>query len=106
VHYRTFSRQDVGVLEPGSGLDLPQEALGPQRGGELGAEHLHGHLSVVPEVIGEVDRSHAALPELTLEYVTVTQGVREQGGRCGQVPPRERATSNLGERGALRQPLK
>jgi hypothetical protein len=49
---RVEQRQDVGVLETSSGLDLLQEALGPERGGELGAEHLHSHLAAVPQVLG------------------------------------------------------
>ena len=34
----------------------------PSDGGELGAEDLEGDRPVVPEVVGEVDRGHAAAP--------------------------------------------
>ena len=62
------------MLEPGSGLDLAGEALGPECGGELGAEHLHGHLAVVPQVLRQVDRGHPPAPELALDDVAVGQG--------------------------------
>ena len=70
---RVVHREDVRVLEPGGGLDLPQEALGPERGGELGAEHLDGHLAVVPQVLRQVDRGHPPAPELALDDVAVGQ---------------------------------
>ena len=70
---RVEQRQDVGVAEAGGGGDLAQEALGAERGGELGAEDLDGDLAVVLEVVGEVDRGHAALAELALDAVAVGQ---------------------------------
>ena len=47
------------MLEPGGEPDLALEALGAERGGELGVEHLERDRPVVPEVAGEVDRGHA-----------------------------------------------
>ena len=64
-------------------MDLAQEALGAERGGELGAEHLEGDLAVVLEVVGQVDRGHAAAPELALEHVAVAEGVGEKRVDCG-----------------------
>ena len=61
------------MLQPGGDLDLAEEPLGPERGGELGAEHLHGHLAVVLQVLGEEDRGHAPAPELALDGVAVGQ---------------------------------
>ena len=59
------------MLEPGSELDLALEALGAERPGQVGMEHLERDGAVVPEVVGEVDRGHAPAPELTLEHVPV-----------------------------------
>ncbi len=39
---------------------LAEEAFGSEGGSEVGPEDLQGHLAVMPEVVGEVDRSHAA----------------------------------------------
>ena len=79
--------EDVGVLQRRDGLDLTQEALGADDGGQLGAEDLDGDLAVVLEVLGEVDRGHAALAQLALEAVAVgeggTQGVRHAHGAPG-----------------------
>ena len=66
-------------------LDLAEEALGAERGGELGAEHLDGDLAVVLQVVGEVDRGHAALAELALDPVGGRRGHAE-AGRAGRWP--------------------
>ena len=63
------------VPEIGSGGDLAEEAFGADRGGEFGLEHLYGHLTIVLDVMREVDGGHAALTELTLDAVAV--------GQCG-----------------------
>ena len=55
--------------------DLALEALGPERGGELGVEHLERDRPLVPEVVGEVDGGHAAAAELALEGVAVGERV-------------------------------
>ena len=57
------------MLEPGGEPDLALEALGAERGGQLGVEHLERDRAVVLEVLGQVDRGHAAAPELALERV-------------------------------------
>ena len=51
----------------------------PMRGGELGPEHLDGDLAVVLEVVGEVDRGHAARAELALDAVAVREGGAQSG---------------------------
>ena len=66
--------QDVGVLEAGGGLDLPEEAVGAECGGELGAEKLDGDEAIVLEVAGEVDGGHAAATELALDVVAIDEG--------------------------------
>jgi hypothetical protein len=44
-------------------------------------EHLEGHASVMVQVPGEVDDSHAPAPELA--RVSVAQGLRKRGGSHG-----------------------
>ena len=61
------------MLELRRKLDLAEEALGAERGGELGAEHLEGDQALVPQVAREIDRGHTALPELALDHVAVTE---------------------------------
>ena len=75
--------QDVGMLQPGGDLDLAGEPLGAERGGQLGAQDLHRHLAVVLQVLGEVDRGHAALAELALDAVAVGEGRLQSGHRLG-----------------------
>ena len=62
------------MLEVGRGLDLGQEALGPNYGSQLGLQHLEGDLALVLEVIGQIDRRHAALTEFTLDGVAAFEG--------------------------------
>ena len=43
------------MLEPGGDPDLAQEALGAERGAELGVQDLERDRAVVLEIVGEVD---------------------------------------------------
>jgi hypothetical protein len=75
------------VPQVGGGGDLPQETLGPDSGGEIGAEDLHRHLPLVSEVIGEVDGRHPAGTEFALDAVTASECRGESGLEGGyQVP--------------------
>jgi hypothetical protein len=67
----------MGMLEPGDELDLALEALGADGGRELGVEQLQRYRPVVTDVVGEVDRGHAAPPKLTLDAVAVGQALFE-----------------------------
>jgi hypothetical protein len=69
--------EDVGMMQAGRQRDLTQEPLTAQHGGEFGPEHLERDLPLVLEVSGEVDRGHAAAPELALERVAAGEGRRE-----------------------------
>jgi hypothetical protein len=73
------------MLEVGDGLDLAQEALGADDGGEVGTQDLDGDLAVVAEVLGEVDGRHAALAELALDAVAVGENGPEALDGVGQV---------------------
>jgi hypothetical protein len=68
----------MGMLETGSHLDLPHEALGAERVGQLPVQDLEGDGPIVPEIACQVDRSHAAPPQLALEPVAVTQSIRQR----------------------------
>ena len=63
----------MGVAEPGRDADLAQEALGAEHRAEVGVEHLERHLTVMPDVVSQVDRGHAAAAELPLERVAAGQ---------------------------------
>ena len=71
------------MLQVRGQLDLGQEPLGADHGGELGAEQLEGDPPVVPEVLGQEDGGHAAGADLALDPVTVGQGELEAGLRLG-----------------------
>ena len=71
------------MLQVGRELDLGQEPLGPDHRGELGAEHLEGHPPGMADVLGQVDRGHAAGADLALDPVAVGQGELEAGLRLG-----------------------
>jgi hypothetical protein len=70
---RVEEREDVWVPEPRRNVDLAEEALRTDDGGELGEEHLHGHRTSVLDVVGEVYRRHAAPAQLTVDAVAIGQ---------------------------------
>ena len=61
------------MVELGGDGDLAEEPLGAERVGEFGVEDLDRHRAIVLEIVCEVNRGHAALPELALEAVAVDQ---------------------------------
>ncbi len=67
-------RDDVGVVEPGRDLDLPEKPLGSEGGGQLGMQDLERDEPVVLDVAGQVDGRHPAATELPLEGVAVLEG--------------------------------
>jgi hypothetical protein len=64
------------VLEVGGEVNFLEEALGAQHRRELGVQYLDRDPTMVPQVLGEPDRGHAAAPELALDHVAVSEGVR------------------------------
>ncbi len=66
-------REDVRMIEAGGDLDLPEEALRAERGGELGREDLDRHLAMVLEVLREVHGSHAPVTQLAQDPVAIGQ---------------------------------
>src|SRR5262245_27764924 len=73
------------MLEGGGGLDLPHKSVGTEHGGELGFQDLDGDLAVVPQILGEIDRGHAALAELALDAVTVRKSCGQAGHSVAHV---------------------
>jgi hypothetical protein len=67
-------RQDVRMAEAGGSLDLAEESVGTQRCGQLGPEHLDGHLAAMLQVVGQVDGGHATSAELALDRVSAGKG--------------------------------
>ena len=67
------------MLKLGSQVDLAEEALRSQAGGQLGMQHLESDLPVVTKVLRQIDRSHPAPTELALDRVARLQGVADQG---------------------------
>jgi hypothetical protein len=61
----------------GGGLDLAQEAVGAECIREVGVNHLEGHPPPVLQVVGEVNRSHSAAPELAIERIAASQEALE-----------------------------
>ena len=76
-------REDVRVLQAGGGLDLALEAVGAERLGQLGMEHLERDRPLVPEVVGQKDRGHAPAPEFALEAVAISEGSGELSREIG-----------------------
>ena len=73
---RIVQRQDVGMMQPGGDVDLEQKPLRPHRRRQLGTQHLHRHVAMVLQVLGEVDRGHAAGAALALEAIAAPQRPR------------------------------
>ena len=65
------------MLEPRCQADLTLETLGPHGRCQLGTQHLQRDPAVVPEIVGEIHRGHATLPQFALEPVSVCQAALE-----------------------------
>ena len=68
-----MQREDMGMLKIGRDLDLAEEALGTQDGGQFGLQDLHRHLAVVLQVLGQIDRSHPPATDLPLDLIAVSE---------------------------------
>ena len=70
---RVEQRQDVGVGQVGGDLDLAQEPLGAQGCSQVGTQYLDRYFAIMPYVVGEIHRGHAALTDLTVDLVAAGQ---------------------------------
>ena len=75
------------MTKPRGDPDFLQEPVAPDRGRELRPQDLDRDLAIVLQVVGQVDRGHAALAQLPLDPVAVGEGWRKalssmvKGGR-------------------------
>ena len=88
-------RQDMRMLQRGRGLDLHHEALGADHRGQLGLQDLEGDFAVVLEILGQVHRGHAALPDYGRTAVRPYIDAVAVGQGGGETLERHRA--DLGE---------
>ena len=61
------------MVEVGRGLDLAQEAVWTQRRGQLRPQDLDRNLTVVLQVLGQIDRGHPAGAEFAFDTVAILQ---------------------------------
>jgi hypothetical protein len=66
--------------------DLAPEALGAERRSQFGVQDLQGYRSVVPQVVGEKHRGHAAPAQLAFEPVSVSQAALKPVEKVGHRP--------------------
>jgi hypothetical protein len=120
---RVVQRNDVRMGETGRNLDLRQEAPTPERGGQLGLEHLHRDVAAMPEILRQVDGGHAATPDRPVQPVAIGQrggqrfgdgghargAIHSRGRNCEPRPGRSRKAGKAGSGGRrlllLLQPL-
>ena len=60
-----------GCCRRAASLDLSLKAVGAKRDRQFRVQHLQRHRPVVPEIVGQIDRGHAAPAQLALEAVTL-----------------------------------
>src|SRR5438132_12985062 len=87
------------MVEPGADMDLLEKSLGAEHRGEIRAQHLEGHVAIVLQVPGEIDRGHPAGAELALDRITA----RESRGETGCVGHRLAVDSAKMWRSCLRR---
>ena len=67
------------MLQVGRGLDLGQEALGPDDRSQFRFQNLQRDLPLVAQIVSQVDRRHPALTELAPSLPTyVRHGARKE----------------------------
>src|SRR3954463_15443110 len=69
-----MDREDLGMRKPGCNPDLAKEALGLVRMAGGGQQHLDGDLATVPQVFGQIHRSHSPTTDLFLDTVAIGHG--------------------------------
>ena len=78
-----IERQDVRMVKLGGHLDFAHEAVGAEGRRQVRLQHLHRHLAVVLEVLGQVHRGHAADAEFAFDAVAVGQRRDKPGKGVG-----------------------
>ncbi len=54
-------------------LDLSEKSFGAERGCQVRMKNLYRDVTLVPEVVSDVDRRHAARPDLARDAVAVRE---------------------------------
>jgi hypothetical protein len=67
-------REDMRMRENGRDLDFAKEPFGTERHRQLGPQDFDRHPPVVPEIVGEVDRSHSSPANLADYTIAGGQG--------------------------------
>src|SRR2546426_681789 len=80
---RIVKGQDVRVRESRGDLDFAHEALGAERRGELGPQHLDRDGAMMLEIPAEVHRGHPTATEFALDRVTPDEGGSQAGEQVG-----------------------
>jgi hypothetical protein len=70
---RIEDREDVWMGEIRSGFDPAKESFFSKALGQAGIKDLQGNLAVVLQVLGQVDRGHAAAADLPFDLIGVGQ---------------------------------
>ena len=70
---RVVDGHDMRVCEARSGLDLLEESLGAEGGGDFGVQDLHRDAAAVPRVERAVNGRHPAAPDLELDGIAVAE---------------------------------
>src|SRR6267143_3378567 len=89
---RIVEGQDVRVSESGGDLDFAYEALGAERLGELGPQHLDRDGAMMLEIPAEIHGGHPTTTEFAFDRVTPDEG----GSQAGASRPREGPDPILG----------
>src|SRR3989441_29011 len=79
---RVVQGEDVGVGEARGHLDLLQEPLDAEEGGQAREQHLERDVAPVLAVVCQVYRGHAAATEHLSQLITLGERSREIGGGC------------------------
>jgi hypothetical protein len=68
---RVVDGEYVRMLQAGGESDLSLKPLRSQSSSQFQMKHLESDRSIVSQILGQVDRGHAAAPERTLDAVTI-----------------------------------
>ena len=72
------------MIQPRCDLDLPKEPIGSQCSREIRMQDFQRHEPLVLLVLRQVDGSHAALPQLTVDRIRLREcGSNSFYGRAG-----------------------
>ncbi len=83
------------MLQPCRGPDLREESLGAECLAQIGMQDLDGDITVVLDVVREIDRGHAALAQFAFDAVAIGQCFRQTDERVGHRALVAKATARL-----------